>query len=121
MVKIPNAKRSPRIENGVLYWYEGDTFSINLKINLSDQDEEPIVIDGTTDFVEVEFINDRREIVKSFFFGKDTGNDIVDNSIDLVFDDTVTALFTKGRYKYNVFFNGENRTTIADNNVAVVG
>ena len=35
---IPGAYPSPRIDKGVLRWYEGDTFSIVLRFDLKDQD-----------------------------------------------------------------------------------
>ena len=34
---IPGAYPSPRIDKGVLRWYEGDTFSIVLRFDLKDQ------------------------------------------------------------------------------------
>ena len=37
---IPGAYPSPRIDKGVLRWYEGDTFSIVLRFDLKDQDGE---------------------------------------------------------------------------------
>ena len=114
MSNIPSAKRSPRLVNGVIYWYEGDTFDITIKINLMDQDGEPIDISGS-DTVAVVIKNVRREDVKTFTF---TGID--DNRVTLEFDDTATALFRKGKYTYDIYYNGEKRTTLADENVMVV-
>ena len=35
---IPVARVSPRIANGCICWYEGDTFSLRLRLELEDQD-----------------------------------------------------------------------------------
>ena len=52
---IPGAYPSPRIDKGVLRWYEGDTFSIVLRFDLKDQDGEAVTI-GTTDSMAVVFL-----------------------------------------------------------------
>ena len=114
MSNIPSARRSPRLVNGVIYWYQGDTFSITLKINLKDQDGEPITI-ASSDVVTIVIQNVRRETVKTFEF-----TNIENNRVVLSFTDAVTALFRKGKYTYDVYYNGENRTTLADENVMVV-
>lgn len=116
MSNIPSARRSPRLVNGVIYWYEGNTFEMTLKIDLQDQDGEPIDISGT-DSVEIVIKNSRKEIVKIFEF---SGESVDDNRVLLDFDATVTALFRKGKYTYDIYYNGEKRTSLADNDVMVV-
>ena len=37
-IPIPGAYASPRISNGVLCWYAGDTFSVVIQADLVDQD-----------------------------------------------------------------------------------
>lgn len=114
MSKLPNAQPSPRIVNGVISWYEGDTFTLIIELDLEDQDGEPIVI-GPADTVDVTFTNRSEAEVKRFSF---TG--IEGNSVSLVFDEEVSGLFTKGDYRYDMRFKAENNTTIAHrNNVCV--
>ncbi|MBR5948217.1 MAG: hypothetical protein IKZ82_06160 [Clostridia bacterium] len=120
MARLPSAKRSPRIVNGIIYWYQGDTFSLTVRIDLKDQDGEPITIDDQTDDVDIVFRNCREETVKTFSFGAAAQTTITDNTITMAFDSTVTALFTRGKYRYDVYYNGEYRTTLADENVVVV-
>ena len=36
MNNLPRADLSPRIVNGVLKWYEGDTFSLQIDLELED-------------------------------------------------------------------------------------
>lgn len=114
MGNIPNAEPSPRVVNGVLKWYEGDTFDLDLEIKLEDQDGEPITI-GASDTVKVVFRDSARNIVKEFSF---TG--ISGNTVTLDFDSTCTALFPKGCYTYDVYYTGADRTTVANDNKAVV-
>lgn len=111
---IPNAKVSPRVENGVIKWYEGDTFSLQLELELRDQDGEAITI-GENDTVHIIFRDDTLDAVKEFNFTEITGN-----IVTMVFDSTVTALFPKGRYTYDVHYTGENRTTVCNDNKAEV-
>lgn len=114
MGNIPSAKPSPRIENGVLKWYVGDTFTIQLELELTDQDGEEIVI-GEEDTVTVKFIDDELNTVKEF-----NCSEIPNNTIELAFDEDVTALFHKGKYSYDIYYSGENRTTICNDNKAEV-
>lgn len=114
MGNIPSAKQSPRIENGVLKWYAGDTFSLQMELELEDQDGEPVIL-TSTDTVKVSFYNECRENVKTFEF-----TDVQSNTVTLEFDATVTALFSKGRYIYFVSVQREERTTVAAYNDAVV-
>ena len=47
---IPGARVSPRIANGCICWYEGDTFSLRLRLELEDQDGADVAI-GQTDTI----------------------------------------------------------------------
>lgn len=107
MSNIPSARSSPRIVNGVLKWYEFDTFTLDLELELEDQDGEPVTI-GTDDIVEINFYNRSEDKVKEWHF-----TNISSNVVTLVFDDEVTALFPAGWYHYDIIYKGENRTTIA--------
>ena len=61
-IPIPGAYASPRISNGVLCWYAGDTFSVVIQADLVDQDGAAVDI-GTTDTVKITFRDDTREEV----------------------------------------------------------
>lgn len=114
MANIPNAQVSPRIVNGVLKWYEGDTFEIQLTLELTDQDGEQVII-GASDTVRIVFLNECREQVKEFSF-----TNVQNNTVTLEFDATATALFPRGKYTYDVYYSAANRTTLCNENEAVV-
>ena len=111
---IPSARQSPRIVNGVIYWYENDTFDIDLRFELTSQDDEIIEI-AASDEIEIVFINNLDEIVKEFSF-----TEIEDNTIKLDIDAEVTALFPKGRYHYDIYYTAGDRVTIANDNEVIV-
>ena len=114
MGTIPAAKQSPRIENDILKWYEGDTFTLNIELVLKDDSGSPVTI-TSTDTVTAIFYNERGDIVKTFTFQNITGNVI---SIEI--DSESTSLFTKGKYIYDIKFSSSNLTTIANDNVLIV-
>ena len=111
MSNIPNAKPSPRIEHGCLYWYKDDTFSINIELSLSDQDGRPVPATGT---VEVVFYDDCKNSIKTFECIPS------DNVITLEFDKQVSSLFPIGEYRYDIHYTGQERVTIANENKAFV-
>lgn len=108
---IPNAKQSPRIERGVLKWYRGDTFDLQIDLELTDQDGVAVEATGT---VEVVFRNDCNRPVKEFTLTP------ANNIVTMDFNADVSALFPIGEYTYDVYYNGEERTTIANDNKVVV-
>lgn len=114
MSNLPSAELSPRIVNGVLKWYQGDTFDLQLTLELIDQDGEPITI-TSGDTVKIVFKDRSLRTVKEFTF-----NDIANNTVTMDFDATCTALFPTGNYTYDVYYTGAERTTLADNNKVVV-
>ena len=113
-MSLPAAKPSPRLQNGVIYWYDKDTFELTVEIDIIDQDGVPVVI-GTDDTVDVVFLNNRKETVKTFTFGSISGNTII-----LDFDSVTTALFGKGTYTYDIYLNANERKTLANENKVVV-
>jgi len=114
MATIPHAQPSPRIVNGIIEWYDGDTFSLELELTLTDQSGESISI-ISTDKINVVFRKPDGTTVKNFEFTNQTSN-----TITLVFGTTETALFPKGEYLYDVWFTRDNRVTIANDNEVVV-
>ena len=115
MGNLPHANPSPRIVNGVLKWYLGDTFDIQIKLDLEDQDGEEIIINNESS-VEAVFLDRRKKVVKEFVF-----SNIKDNTITLSFDNNISSLFPIGEYTYDIYYCvGDRRITLADNNRVIV-
>lgn len=111
---LPAARQSPRIENGIIKWYEGDTFELALTLELTDQDGEDISIAADSG-VTVVFRDRREETVKTFSF-----TNIVGNTVTLDFDAECSALFPKGEYSYKVVYAAGEKTTVAQGNLCAV-
>lgn len=104
---LPGAQMSPRIINGVLKWYEGDTFQLSVEINLQDEVGNTIdILESHT--VEFKFYNEKERMVHWVTFGN-----IQDNTVLLIVDDVVTKKFPKGKYTYDVIYNGVMRKTLS--------
>lgn len=114
MGNIPEAKASPRVENGCLCWYEGDTFEIQMQIELMDQDGENVNI-SESDTVTVTFYDGRRDAIQEFKFQNVQGN-----TVTLSFTDEISKKFLKGRYRYDMLYTYNNKTTLIRDNVAIV-
>lgn len=114
MISIPGAKASPRIEAGVLCWYEGDTFDLEIQFALLDQDEDAVHMQES-DRVTVTFLDETRKPVREFSF-----TELEDNRVTLVFDEAVSGTFTKGRYTYDVRYTHANKTTLVRDNRVLV-
>ena len=113
-IPIPGAYASPRIQEGVLRWYAGDTFELTIQIDLEDQDGEAVEI-GPTDSVRLTFRDATRAEVYSQTFENVEGNQIA-----LTVDAEVSAKFPKGTYTYDVELSHGERTTLArDNKIRV--
>ena len=74
-IPIPGAYASPRISNGVLCWYAGDTFSVVIQADLVDQDGAAVDI-GATDTVKITFRDDTRAEVWSKTFSNVANNQV---------------------------------------------
>lgn len=111
---IPAANPSPRIVGGVLKWYAGDVFDLQVQMELTDQNGAAIVFapEHTVEFV---FRDHRHEVIH-----KETFKEIADNTVVLRFTEAVTALFHGGKYTYDVIYNGFGRRTLAHNAPIVV-
>lgn len=103
---MPHAKRSPRLENGCLYWYAGDTFALQLELLLEDQDGAPAAL-GADDTVTVAFFDETDAQILEQTFA-----DIADNTVTLQMDETRTALFPRGDYRFDVRYTYGPRTTV---------
>lgn len=111
---IPGARVSPRIANGCICWYEGDTFSLVLRLELEDQDGEDVTI-SESDTVKVTFRDRTEQAVQEFTFEKIEGN-----SVTLAFTDEVTKKFPRGGYTYDILYTHGDKTTLARRNLAKV-
>lgn len=104
---LPSARMSPRIINGALKWYEGDTFNLQVEIDLTDENGDKVEI-VAPQTVEFKFYDERERMVYWMTFGN-----IKDNTVLLIVDDDVTKKFPKGEYTYDVIYNGGYRKTLA--------
>lgn len=111
---IPGARMSPRIANGCICWYEGDTFSLVLRMELEDQDGADVTI-GESDTVKVTFRDRTEQTVQEFSF-----ESVAENSVTLDFTDEVTKKFPRGVYTYDILYTHGDRTTLASRNIARV-
>lgn len=115
---LPGAKPSPRIEHGVIMWYAGDTFDLDIALHLTDQDGEDIII-GDDDRVEVEFRRRSGSLLHRFVCTAEDDT-LHGNTITLIFDERTAAMFARGEYIYDIYLVGAERTTIANDNCAMV-
>ena len=106
---LPAACGSPRIMGGVLKWYAGDQFDLQVRLELTDQNgvEVPIASEHRVRFL---FRNAHREEIYAVTF-----TEIRENTVVLHFGERETALFPKGRYTYDVIYEGAVRRTLASN------
>ena len=113
MAEINISKQSPRLERNTLYWYVGDTFTLEWKITLYDG-EVPIVY-SPEDTLTWNFYQ-RGQLVKTFEFSDIPST----NTVELVFDTETTAKFGVGEYRYCIKYNGEYLTTVGAKGRVVV-
>lgn len=114
-INIPSANVSPRNDNGILKFYEGDTFTFNLYFELEDQDNKEIILDGNKDSIVITFYDYKNRIVKTFSFGKGKDEAILEgNIVELDFDEETSKLFEEGKYSYDgvVEIEGIGKRTI---------
>ena len=134
---IVPAPQSPRMDNGVLKWFYGDTFAVDMVINLVEQEvgEDGNLVNRLINFDEsdqivVTFFNARKEVVHSFI-SKNISNDEKSefyHTVSLDFTKDVSHKFCRGRYTYCVKYvhkDGDRTvstdiTTICVNNRAEV-
>lgn len=103
MGNLPGAKQSPRICNGCVSWYYGDTFSITFELRLKDQDGEivnlGIPIEGPEDDVSVEIL-DRSE--RPVDITRKVTSDIFESTVTLNVDDDLSRRMAPGQYRLTI-------------------
>ncbi|HIR63804.1 MAG TPA: hypothetical protein IAB92_01115 [Candidatus Faecousia faecigallinarum] len=114
MSKLPGAKLSPRIENGALCWYAGDTFSLDILLELTDTDGEPVTV-GAADTLTLTVYDSCQTLVETISYTNVTGN-----RITLTVDEIRTAKYPPGAYRYTLrLTHGQNTTLAWDNPILV--
>ena len=114
MAELIKGNASPRIENGVLYFHEGDTFVLTLHLALKNMGL-PVAPEEITKIT----LMIRDALNKVVYF--ETMDADGSGSASFVFTPSVSAEFRKGRYNYDVSVQtGWERTTVADNLSCVV-
>ena len=103
---LPAACPGPRISGGVLKWCAGDVFDLQLRLELTDQNGEDIQI-APAHTVTFAFWDVRRKPIYQVTFG-----DLADNTAVLRFTEAVSSLFPRGRYTYDVIYEGAVRRTL---------
>lgn len=112
---IPNAAPSPRVENGVLRWYAGDTFTLGLELEILDQDGETVEI-GTGDTLTVDFFDAYRGKVYTVSLDAEA----LSGSPEIEIGTEVTAKFPAGAYRYNMILTHGGKTTVVKGNQILV-
>ena len=108
---IKQAEQSPRIENGVIRWYYGDTFKLELELEFTN-DNGDIVNIQPTDEISISFKNHRDTVIYENTFNT--------NTITLDMTEELSQKFKVGEYYYTVKLNSEYITTLMKNNKVVV-
>ena len=114
MANVPSAKESPRVEDKILYWYEGDTFAIKINVTIKNSETQEIIPLEDGDIITLSFTKLGKP-VKSY-----TYTDFTDNSFELVINEEDTKLFGEGTYHYTVTHERDFIRTIAHENTAIV-
>ena len=115
MAELNPAKPSPRIVDHVLYWYEKDTFTINLNIQLKDADNFDAPIPAGAQ-INIEIKNDKK---RDLFVLENLSR--VGNVFKFVIDDESTNRLKVGTYYFDIVYIYDNsKTTISHLNKIIV-
>lgn len=115
MGNLRRARMSPEIVGGQLRFYEGDQFSIEIQMELEDQDGTAVRLAGE-DTVELVILDrTRMEVWRRSYTG------LTRNAVTVEVDEELTGLLPKGKYSYRMTVtHGGGRTTIAADNAISV-
>lgn len=114
MGNIPAAKISPRLEFGILKWYAGDTFSVQVNLNFTDRSGHAVTLTAE-DTAQVRFYTVTGSTVEDLTF-----EDLSAGFVTLEFDEARSGKFPRGRYLYDIVVTHENVTTAAKGNRILV-
>ena len=111
MVKC--AEQSPRIcEDGIIRWYEGDTFELEFELTFTDDNDNPITIQPG-DKIAICFTDQYQNIIHTI-------ETVGTNILKVAIDNEATKKFKKGKYNYCVRRIANYTTTIMRLNKVVV-
>lgn len=116
MKNLRRAEVSPRVENGNLFWYEGDTFHLIIRLELKDLTGRKIDLTAD-DQLELVIRDCREDRILGFSF---TGEALEAGSVTLQMDETKAALLPAGKYTYDVYLTHGDRVTLAKRNSITV-
>lgn len=104
---LPAGPLSPRVDNGVITFVQGDTFELTLELDMCDADGEPIILDGGTFWVTIK--SPREGVVKVWEITDFTQPEIGDlqNAVffPIQFDAALAAMMYKGKYTYTISYD----------------
>lgn len=120
---IEAAKISPRFDDtrDILYWYEGDSFSIEWYLQLIEDDTGEAHPYQSGDLLYVSFFDAKKQLVHRFTF-----TEIENNTIITTFTPAISKKFAAGTYTYCIKYewldddNVKRIQTIIDNKRARV-
>lgn len=98
MANLPRAKQSPRVCNGAVMWYQGDTFEITFELRVQDQDGEPVEF-STNDTIEMRLIDRSEQAVE---IGENVDMDLDRGTITLMVDDALSQRMYPGDYRLTI-------------------
>ena len=113
ITELPQAKQSPRFENGILMWYYKDTFTLLLNLELKLKNE--LLTIKSDDIVTVHFYLDSMPI---YTF---TCTNISNNTCELIFNEEISKKFIPGEYTYCIKFNNVIVSENSPNNITTIG
>lgn len=116
MKNLRRAEISPRVENGNLFWYEGDTFRLTIRLELKDLTGRRVDLTAD-DRLELVIRDCRDNTVLGFSF---TGETLETGTVTLQMDEDKTARLPAGKYTYDVYLTHGDRVTLAKRNSITV-
>ena len=101
-------KKSPRVENGIIKWYEGDAFYLyfNLLMGIKSEGLYPLEL-SENDKVTVTFSTLQDRVIKIFEI-----TETVADKFPIYIDAKTTRIFRKGKYHYDIELHRNNDETI---------
>lgn len=104
-----SAQQSPRLKNGVIYWYQGDTFMLTFAIDAIND----TTVFNNTDRVTIEFFTHGRTSLLHLEYTEDQFQRVENQYIefDVEVNEERTNLFARGRYNYDIIYTANDDIT----------
>ena len=117
MANIPSAYESPRIENGSVRFYAGDTFEIDLKMEITDNNGLPVTL-SANDTIDIVLTSCRGEELLTLQYN---GSDLDGSVLTIQVDSELSAKIPAGRHKYDIYLthDGDRTTVVCGNRLEV--